>query len=190
MSELSPSAEQHPPGPAQRARRPLSERQRGVFLTHLSSGWSAKHAAEAAGRNVRRFYDLREADGEFAEAWSRAVESGTQVLEDEARRRALDGWDDPVFQQGQLVGHVRRYSDRLLEFLLRGRRPAVYRDSASTLAVSGVVGVAAAIEDRSASLADVARVLRDVGAFEGMEFPPRLALPAGDVIDHDDDGGS
>ena len=139
---------------------------------------------------MRRFYDLREADGEFAEAWSRAVESGTQVLEDEARRRALDGWDDPVFQQGQLVGHVRRYSDRLLEFLLRGRRPAVYRDSASTLAVSGVVGVAAAIEDRSASLADVARVLRDVGAFEGMEFPPRLALPAGDVIDHDDDGGS
>ena len=170
MSECRP-----PPSSIRRGRRSARAGRcrsgsAGVFLTHLSSGWSAKHAAEAAGRNVRRFYDLREADGEFAEAWSRAVESGTQVLEDEARRRALDGWDDPSSSRGSSSGMSGGTRTGCSSSCCAGGGRRCDRDSASTLAVSGVVGVAAAIEDRSASLADVARVLRDVGAFEGWSF--------------------
>lgn len=52
------------------------------------------------------------------------------MLEQEAYRRAVEGVEEPVYQGGELVGTVRRYSDKLLEFLLRGRRPQVYRENA------------------------------------------------------------
>jgi hypothetical protein len=44
------------------------------------------------------------------------------VIEQEARRRAVDGYDHPVFQGGKLAGVVRVYSDQLAAMLLRGRR--------------------------------------------------------------------
>ena len=45
------------------------------------------------------------------------------MIEAEARRRAVDGVDEPVYYQGKEVGTVRRYSDVLLIFLLKGLRP-------------------------------------------------------------------
>jgi hypothetical protein len=42
------------------------------------------------------------------------------MLEAEARRRAVQGWDEPVFHQGRKVGTIRKYSDRMLEILLKG----------------------------------------------------------------------
>jgi hypothetical protein len=56
------------------------------------------------------------------------MEAGTDLIEQEAWRRAVDGYDRPVFQDGELVGLVRAYSDVLLMMLLRGRRPEAYRE--------------------------------------------------------------
>jgi hypothetical protein len=145
----------------ERAHRPLSERARRRFLEALGTGWSVSAAAERAGRHRNRFYDLRERDDEFALEWSQAVERGTQVLEDEARRRAVDGVEEPVYQGGELVGVVRKYSDRLLEFLLRARRPAVYRENARIEVDSGVQ-VTAAI-DRFVGGVRLGDVLRRAG---------------------------
>jgi hypothetical protein len=50
-------------------------------------------------------------------------------MEDEARRRAVEGFLRPVYQGGKHVGDEQVYSDRLMEFLLRARRPTVYRNS-------------------------------------------------------------
>ena len=117
------------PTPSERHRRPLTDRDR-TFLEALSNGWSVRHAAVHAGRHWRRFYTLRDRDEAFAKEWQEAVEAGVDVLEQEAYRRAVEGVDEPVYQGGEMVGTVRRYSDRLLEFLIRGRRPSVYRDTA------------------------------------------------------------
>lgn len=38
------------------------------------------------------------------------------------------GVDEPVYYQGRSVGRVKRYSDVLLIFLLKGIRPDVYRE--------------------------------------------------------------
>lgn len=43
-----------------------------------------------------------------------------------AHRRAVDGWDEPVFGKDGQVGTIKRYSDRLLEMLLRGDDPQRY----------------------------------------------------------------
>src|SRR6266545_4152345 len=119
------------PLPEERRRRPtLTKPNREKFLKALALGWSVTHAAGLAGRSRQRFYELRECDEAFAEAWAQALDAGTDILEDEGRRRAVDGFDEAVFQKGELVGHVRRYSDILLALLLRARRPAIYRESA------------------------------------------------------------
>jgi len=41
-------------------------------------------------------------------------------------RRAKDGTLRPVYQGGELVGHIREYSDTLGIFLLKSRRRHIY----------------------------------------------------------------
>src|SRR5205807_601275 len=48
-------------------------------------------------------------------------------IEAEIRRRAMEGWDEPVYQQGARVGTVRKYSDTLLIFYAKRRMPE-YRE--------------------------------------------------------------
>src|SRR5690606_18484748 len=73
-------------------------------------------------------YRLRKEDPDFAAAWDEAMEQASDALEVEARRRAIEGWDEPVFYQGMETGMVRKFSDTLLIFLLKGARPEKYRD--------------------------------------------------------------
>ena len=75
------------PTPAQRGRRPISARKRNAFLEALKEGFSITHAAKKAGIARQRMYELRSEDGKFAIAWLDAWEQGTDVLEDELRRR-------------------------------------------------------------------------------------------------------
>ncbi len=51
------------------------------------------------------------------------------VLEDEAHRRAVEGWDEPAgWYKGEAGGVVRRYSDTLLIFKLKGELPQKYAE--------------------------------------------------------------
>jgi hypothetical protein len=94
----------------------------------LSLAYSVKQAAGVAGASLRTLYRRRESDPEFAQQWRQAFDQGTDVLRDELPRRALEGVEEPVFQKGELVGHVRRFSDVLLIFELK--RPLIPRQRA------------------------------------------------------------
>ncbi len=51
------------------------------------------------------------------------------VLEDEVTRRAVEGWEEPVgWYKGKAGGTVRRYSDTLLIFKLKGELPQKYAE--------------------------------------------------------------
>jgi transposase-like protein len=102
-----------------------------AFLDALAETASVTRACETAGIARRTAYDWRDADPEFAKAWDAAVQLGTEALEDEAVRRAHHGTDEAVFYQGAECGTVRRYSDTLLIFLLKARRPEKYRERVS-----------------------------------------------------------
>jgi hypothetical protein len=120
------------PLPAERRKRRIAKKDRVRFLEALAAGWAVRHAAELAGVDRRRFYELRAKDPGFADDWSEAVEQGTQRLEDEATRRAVEGFDELTYDgKGELIRRVRRYDGALLQTLLKGRRPEVYRDGAS-----------------------------------------------------------
>lgn len=101
-----------------------------AFLEALAKGYSVSAAASGAGFSRATVYQRRKDNASFAERWDDAYEAGSDVLEDEARRRAVEGTDRPVYQNGKLVGHVREYSDVMLVLMLKARRPEKYRDNA------------------------------------------------------------
>lgn len=47
------------------------------------------------------------------------AEARGDTIRREIARRAIDGWDEPVWHQGAEVGVIRKFSDRLLEFMGR-----------------------------------------------------------------------
>jgi hypothetical protein len=154
--------------------RPISQQGREDFLAGLAQGLTVRHAAERAGRaHPRRFYELRAEDEEFARAWHEALEQGTQLLEEELRRRAVEGWEKTLeeWRDGKLVRSTttRRYSPALLIFMLKARRPDMYRDNA-VVRVTGHDGGPVQIEGYSPpTLADVVRLASELGVLDTIE---------------------
>jgi hypothetical protein len=75
---------------------------RDTFLRVLAECGHVSASAEAAGIGRAALYKWRQDDPNFAAAWEEALVVGADALEDEAKRRAMDG------------------SDALLIFLLKG----------------------------------------------------------------------
>ena len=108
-----------------RARLTKDRKQR--FLEELARTGIIAEAARLAsphakGGAISTFYAERDRDPEFAAAWKDAVEHATGIVEREAFRRAVEGWDEPT-----RFGPVRKHSDRLLELMLKARNPQ-YRE--------------------------------------------------------------
>jgi len=93
-----------------------------AFLAAYRTCASVTKAAQAAGMDRSHHYVWLRDDDEYLVAFEAAKEQATQTLEDEAVRRAFEGIDDPIVWQGQICGTVKRYSDTLLIFLLKGLR--------------------------------------------------------------------
>lgn len=101
---------------------------RAKFLAALRQCPNIGEACQAAGIGRRTVYEWREDDEDFAKEWEDAVQDGVDVLEKEMWRRGVEGYEEPVFFQGQSVESVRKYSDSLAMFLAKGHRPEKYRE--------------------------------------------------------------
>jgi transposase-like protein len=95
-----------------------------------ASGGSVARACQAIDVARLTAYRWRDADPEFAKEWEAAKAAGLDALEDEALRRAYEGYDKPIVHQGVITDTVREYSDTLAIFLLKGGKPQKYRDNA------------------------------------------------------------
>ena len=106
-----------------------SARLKKKFLESFAVTGNITEACAVAGIKRRRLiYEWQEHDDQFAAAFREAEITATEVLETEARRRAADGVEEPVYHQGVVVGTVKKYSDTLLIFLLKARAPEKYRE--------------------------------------------------------------
>ena len=101
---------------------------RPAFLKCLTQGMTVEAACTVAGISSDAAYKRRKSDKKFAKKWREAGQIGTSLLEEEAARRAYHGSLKPVFHKGVQCGVVREYSDTLMIFLLKARKPEVYRD--------------------------------------------------------------
>lgn len=99
------------------------------FLTFLAKFGLRMRAAQYAGVSYATACNHKNADKDFAAAWNEAAELFTEGLENEALKRAIDGWDEPVYQKGELVGTIHRYSERMMEILLKANLPQKYREN-------------------------------------------------------------
>lgn len=121
----------------------------GAFLRELAATCNVSYAVKAAGIERSTAYEARADDEAFAEMWAKAKAIGAEVLEDEAVHRAYEGWDEPSIYQGKLGDSVRKFSDTLLIFLLKGAMPEKYRErQESKIEQTGTMTVIVRREDR------------------------------------------
>lgn len=122
------------PTPKRNARKrggPLSPKRReaaqAAFLAAYAETGIITSAAQTAGVNRTTIYEWQEHDETFALRFKQAEAVSNEVIRAEIHRRAVTGWDEPVYQLAKYAGVVRKYSDTLLIFEAKRRMPE-YRD--------------------------------------------------------------
>jgi hypothetical protein len=101
-----------------RARANAAMRWRSRFLNGLASSWGYMFALRSAGVSYNTFRAHERNDPEFAAQVREAEAQGAQLLHDVCCKRVMEGDLEPVYWQGQVVGHIRKFDTRLqIEFL-------------------------------------------------------------------------
>ena len=135
-----------------------------AYLAALRELPVMKHACEVVGIDRTTAWRAREADPDFADAEREAMEEGVDKAEQEAFRRGVVGFEEPVVDKGRLayryeryvddegVEHyrpvldgngqpvpltVRKHSDAMLALVLKGRRKKVYADRTELTGAEG-----------------------------------------------------
>lgn len=101
---------------------------RAAFLEAMREYGNIYHACQVSGMDRGTVYWLQEHDETFSLEFQQADAIATERLEKEAYRRAHDGVEKPVYYVGVQIGAITEYSDGLLQFLLKARRPDKYKD--------------------------------------------------------------
>lgn len=118
--------------PDQKQSRPRARvstsRAQAAFLREYALCGNVLRACQAAKVARATLYGNWVKRPEFKALFDQVAEDAIDLLEEEARRRAVDGVDEPVFHKGDQCGVIRKYSDTLLITLLKARRPLTFRD--------------------------------------------------------------
>lgn len=102
--------------------------QRRVLDEYIVTG-ALTHSCRKAGIDPKRHYEWLQFDPNYPDMFAEAHERSIENMEIEARRRAVDGTEEPVgWYHGVPGGYVKRYSDNLLIFMLKSARPDKYRE--------------------------------------------------------------
>ena len=153
-----------------------------AFLAALRNVPVIAHACAVVDIERSTAWRAREADEAFAKAMDDALEDGVDKAEQEAFRRAVTGFSEPVVHQGRISWvyepyeapdgatqyrpmrdannqpiplTITKHSDALLSLILKGRRKKVYAERTE---ITGADGNALAI-DETARSARVAQLL-------------------------------
>lgn len=98
------------------------------FLRHYAKGGTLTESFQVSGLARSSYLRLRDDDEDFQQRLELAENTSTDLLIKEARRRAVEGVTEPTgWYKGVAGGVVQRYSDNLLMFLVKERRPE-FRD--------------------------------------------------------------
>jgi response regulator RpfG family c-di-GMP phosphodiesterase len=145
-----------PRPPRRRSKVSITAEARRLFLETIAAGWSAERAAEVAGVAKQRFYERRQQDEAFAQAWQDAYDTGTDALRDELRRRATEGYTETVLDaDGNIVRRTERMNPADLHLELKRRDPS-YREGAQVGIAFGGQPPGEIQHERGLTLGDVA----------------------------------
>jgi hypothetical protein len=158
-----------------------------AFLAALRQMPVIRHACDTVGIERTTAWRARQANKDFAQLWDDAMADGVDRAEQEAFRRGVTGWNEPVYHQGRLQYAYRRVppdpekgtaetwelaldesgqpipatinkrSDSLLTLVLKGRRKEVYAERTE---ITGADGGPLAI-DETTRRARMAAIVED-----------------------------
>jgi hypothetical protein len=125
-----------------------------AFLEAFSQFGTIAGVSRLANVGRRTHYDWIQQDAAYNEAFSEATEQYADAVRDEVRRRAIEGYLEPVIYQGAIAKDergrplmLRKFSDRLLELLAKAKCPE-FREKhevagvgAGSIAIHVVTGV-------------------------------------------------
>lgn len=109
-------------------KRKTSRPKKEAFLAAYAEVGTITKACEIAGCSRSSHLRWLKDEPDYPERFKEAEQHACDRMTEEARRRAIDGLDKPVFQGGKKVGVIREYSDTLLIFLMKGAMPDKYKD--------------------------------------------------------------
>lgn len=107
----------------------LTPEKLAAFCGALAESCNVGKACKAIGIARQTAYEWRREIPAFDEAWNKAMKVGLTALEDEAHRRAFEGFDKPIVHQGVVMDTCKEYSDTLAIFLLKAHDPDKYREN-------------------------------------------------------------
>lgn len=153
------------------------------FFTALENGYAVRAASAMAGYARRSVYRWRLQDTAFAARWTDALQMAGDLLEEEADRRGRDGYDVPVFYEGERCGTKRKYADGLLLARLKAIRPEQYRQRMIAPIEHARQNVT--VQLRDFSLEDLVRRLLNGEVIDKASLSPRvrklLEAPVGET---------
>lgn len=150
------------------------------YLNELANCGVSEHAARAWGFRTRQLQWIRKSAPELDELYHEALALYRNRVVRALHVRAVEGVEEPVWYQGEQVGTVRRYSDRLLELSLKHHAPE-FRDHSTTDVVhhGGVLLIPATAETREEWLRR-----REQEALDAGSPPANPQLRESDSADH------
>ncbi len=122
-----------PPSYWQQSKRYIRSAKTDAQIKRFCEGYSIKGtitgAARYAGVDASYHYKWLEIDADYPAEFKLAHLRASEALVEEGRRRALEGVEEPTgWYRGEPGGFVRRYSDSLLQFLIKGAFPEIYKE--------------------------------------------------------------
>ena len=149
------------------------------LIAFMASGGSVARAAAAAGVSRASHYVWLK-DAKYRAVFEELEPQAAQIMEDEGRRRALEGVLKGVYYKGLLVDFEVLYSDRVLIQLLKARHPAHKPTSTVNLRGAGKDGAIPVEVIPAAALAKLTeeQVLEHLRVLRDAEQHVRSALDA------------
>ena len=96
---------------------------RSVLFQAIMDNFGKMHAScKAIGVPVCKMYHLFDKDPEFEKWFRTAQDRAIDLVEDELKRRAIDGYSKAIWYRGRVVGKEKVYSDQCLIKLMSAYR--------------------------------------------------------------------
>ena len=122
---------ERPPGNLRLIRDELPADARDMLLEIVARTGRPHEAAEALGYAPSSYVKTLTADPVFAASIQACIDRYVERLEQVADERAIDGWEEPVYQQGILAGKITKYDHNLLVRRLEALAPGRYKKNVS-----------------------------------------------------------
>lgn len=133
-----------PARPLNRTRRDGWTAQRTrAFCRALANHGDYKLAAAEIGISYTSVKKLRRQSPEFQALCDKALVDGGLTVTEAAHARAVEGWEEPIFHAGQIIGTRHRFSEGLLKTLVEQEADAKTKAAADKAAAEAADGLTA-----------------------------------------------